>query len=106
MWKSTISPGQIGFISVLSFPRRVDCPLLGQTPCGRCGCHPQLSVTFPQAAPLVFPIAWTQAFLIFWMSSLIWLNVSGCSAICFVIFCTAWIAVVWSRPPKTRAMSG
>lgn len=56
--------------------------------------------------PPQIPKTPTHAFLILWISSVIWLKVSGCSAICLVIFCTACMAVVWSRPPNTRAMSG
>ena len=53
-----------------------------------CRC-PQKSAILPQRVPLCFPSAAPQAFLILWSNSVIWLNVSGCSAICLVIFCTA-----------------
>ena len=65
MWKGIVFPGQLGFVFSSCFPRELDRLRRGQVRCGRPEGSPQLSVTFPQVAPLAFPIVQAQAFLIF-----------------------------------------
>lgn len=94
MWKHGISPGQLMVTCSCSFPRQVDCMLSSLICCGWSPICPQRTGLCPQMDPPTIPKMATQAFLILWISSVIWLKVSGCSAICFVIFWTACIAVV------------
>lgn len=94
MWKARISPGQSPFTFYCGFPRQVDCTRCGFRCCGLALRCPQYFVACPYSAPRRFHSVAPQAFLILWSNSVIWLNVSGCSPICFVIFCTACIAVV------------
>lgn len=94
MWKHGISPGQPIITCSRAFPRQVDCTRSSPFCCGWSPIRPQQTRVCPHADPPPIPRTVTQAFLILWISSVIWLKVSGCSAICFVIFCTACIAVV------------